>query len=90
MEQCKETHENKIYYVNNENEQSQYINIFKENNLNAVILNCSIDNHFITLLERENPNLSFLRIDSDISDILKIQKIVMIMMRKLKNYLRKY
>ena len=28
MEQCKETHENKIYYVNNENEQSQYINIF--------------------------------------------------------------
>ena len=71
MEQCKETHENKIYYVNNENEQSQYINIFKENNLNAVILNCSIDNHFITLLERENPNLSFLRIDSDISDILK-------------------
>ena len=44
---------------------------FKENNLNAVILNCSIDNHFITLLERENPNLSFLRIDSDISDILK-------------------
>ena len=52
----------------------EYLNIFKENNLNAVILNCSIDNHFITLLERENPNLSFLRIDSDISDILKNTK----------------
>ena len=49
MEQCKETHENKIYYVNNENEQSQYINIFKENNLNAVILNCSIDNQIIEI-----------------------------------------
>lgn len=71
LEKNKEKHENKVFYVNDEKQQSQYIKLFKENNLDAVILNSSIDNHFISFLEMHTEGVAFNRIDSDLSDTLK-------------------
>ena len=60
-----------IYYVTDVKQQSQYINLFKEQNMNAVILDRVIDTSFITQLESRNPDYKFLRIDADLTDSLK-------------------
>ena len=59
-----------IYYVTDVKQQSQYINLFKEQDMNALILDRVIDSSFITQLESRNPKYKFLRIDSDITDSL--------------------
>lgn len=71
LENCKEKHENKVFYVSNEEQQSQYIKLFKDYELDAVILDSTIDNHFISMIEFKNKGVSFNRIDADLSDILK-------------------
>lgn len=71
LEDNKSKHDKKVIYVNDENQQSQYINLLKENGLQAIILNTTLDNHFITLLESKSEGVTFTRIDSDLSDILK-------------------
>lgn len=63
--------QNKIFYVNDENQQSQYIKLFKDQGLEAIILDLAIDNHFISYLEMYEGNIKFLRIDSDLSEDLK-------------------
>ena len=60
-----------IYYVTDEQQQSQYINMFKEQGMDAVILNHNIDSSFITQLERRNEKYKFMRIDADVTDTLK-------------------
>lgn len=70
LEANKEKHENKVFYANDELQQSQYIKMFKEYDLDAVILDCSLDDHFITFLEMHENGVKFKRIDSDISDTL--------------------
>ena len=60
-----------IYYVTDEQQQSQYINMFKEQGMDAVILNHSIDSSFITQLERRNEKFRFMRIDADVTESLK-------------------
>lgn len=67
----KEKHENKVFYVTDEKQQSQYIKMFKDADLDALVLDCSLDNHFISFLESKESGVTFARIDSDISDILK-------------------
>lgn len=71
IEENKEKQPNKIFYVTDEKEQSQYINMFKKEGLDAVILTHNIDNPFISQLEQKNQDLKFLRIDSDVSEIFK-------------------
>lgn len=71
LEKAKEKHENKIFYVSDEDKQAQNIKLFKEYGLDALILNTSIDNHFISFLESRGEGTTFARIDSDISDVLK-------------------
>ena len=71
LENCKEKHENKVFYVSNEEQQSQYIKLFKDYGLDAVILDSTIDNHFISMIEFKNQGVNFNRIDADLSDILK-------------------
>lgn len=71
LEKAKEKHENKVFYVNNVEQQSQYIKLFKDYGLDAVILDSSIDNHFISFAEFKNQGVNFNRIDADLSDILK-------------------
>lgn len=71
LEENKEKHENKVFYVTDEKQQSQYIKMFKEANLDALVLDCSLDNHFISFLEAKEIGVTFARIDSDISETLK-------------------
>lgn len=71
LENCKEKHENKVFYVSNEEQKSQYIKLFKDYGLDAVILDSTIDNHFISMIEFKNQGVHFNRIDADLSDILK-------------------
>ncbi len=61
----------KIYYVTDEKQQSQYINLFRAEGLDAVLLTHNIDQPFVQQLEQDNEKISFLRIDSDISDSIK-------------------
>ena len=71
LEENKEKHENKVFYVTDEKEQSQYINMFREEGLDAVILPHNIDSPFINHLEQKNEGLKFLRIDADLNDTFK-------------------
>ena len=64
-------HENQVFYVTDEKEQSQYINMFKEAGLDAVILPNAIDSPFISLLEQKNEKVKFLRIDADVNETFK-------------------
>jgi len=70
LEQNKESNK-KIYYVNDEKQQAQYVRMFKDNGMDAVILNTLIDNHFISFMEVENKDVKFLRVDADIIDNMK-------------------
>ncbi|MBP7176224.1 MAG: molecular chaperone HtpG [Thermoclostridium sp.] len=71
LERNREKHENTVYYVNDKKQQAQYINMFKENNMEAVLLNTMIDNHFINFMEGQNNEVKFLRIDAEITSNLK-------------------
>ena len=64
-------HENQVFYATDEKEQSQYINMFKEAGLDAVILPNAIDSPFISHLEQKNEGVKFLRIDADVNDTFK-------------------
>ncbi|MEG1848838.1 MAG: molecular chaperone HtpG [Lachnospiraceae bacterium] len=60
-----------IYYVTDEVQQSQYINMFKAAKMDAVILKDNIDQPFVTQLESKNETVKFQRIDADLTDTLK-------------------
>ncbi len=60
-----------IYYVTDEQQQSQYINMFKAAKMDAVILTHNIDQPFISQLESKNEGVKFLRIDADMTEALK-------------------
>ena len=60
-----------VYYVTDLQQQSQYINMFKEQNMDAVILDHNIDTSFITQLERRNEHYRFQRIDADVNESMK-------------------
>ncbi len=71
LDAAKEKHENIIYYVTDEKEQGQYINMFKKEGLDAVILKHTIDSPFINQLEQKHEGVKFLRIDADVSSTFK-------------------
>ncbi len=71
LDNAKEKHENVIYYVTDEKEQSQYINMFRKEGLDAVYMGHSIDSPFIGQLEQKHEGLKFLRIDADVTDTFK-------------------
>ena len=67
----KEKHPNQVFYITDEVAQSQYINMFKSQDIDAIYLTHLIDENFITYLEQRNPDIKFFRIDSDLTDIFK-------------------
>ncbi|TYQ15668.1 UNVERIFIED_CONTAM: molecular chaperone HtpG [Acetivibrio alkalicellulosi] len=71
LERNKSKHENKVFYVSDEKQQAQYIRMFKENDMEAVILTSMIDNHFMQHIEMNEKDVKFQRIDSDISESMK-------------------
>ena len=70
-EKEKEEKKTTVYYVTDEIQQSQYINMFREQGMNAVILKHNIDAPFISHLEAKNENIKFQRIDADVTDTMK-------------------
>ncbi len=68
LEAGKEKYENKVFYVTDPVAQSQYINMFKNEEMDALYMDQTIDSPFITLLEQKNENVHFYRIDADLTD----------------------
>lgn len=73
LEENKEHHENSVFYVTDEVIQGQYIKMFKEEGMDAVVLKHSIDNPFITHLEQKNTDVKFIRIDGDLTEKFKAE-----------------
>lgn len=71
LDRNSDKHKDKVFYVTDEKQQAQYIKLFRDQGMEAVILNALIDNHFIQFLEMKESVVKFLRIDSDLSDNLK-------------------
>mgnify|MGYP000986068058 CR=1 FL=1 len=63
--------EKKVYYVSDEKQQAQYIRMFKDNNLDALILSALIDSHFVSFMEYKLDKVKFLCVDADISGEMK-------------------
>ncbi|WP_461812251.1 molecular chaperone HtpG [Faecalimonas sp.] len=70
-EKAEEKEKTTIYYVTDEQQQSQYINMFKKEGMDAVLLTHNIDSAFISQLEQRNQNVKFQRIDADLTESLK-------------------
>jgi molecular chaperone HtpG len=71
LERNKDKHENKLYYVTDETLQAQYIKMFKDHGMEAVIMNTTIDQPFISHIEMKEQEIKFARIDADLTDTLK-------------------
>jgi len=71
LERNKSKHENKVFYVTDEKQQAQYVRMFNDLDMEAVILDNLLDNHFVQFLEINEKGVSFCRVDSDISESLK-------------------
>ena len=71
LEAAKDKYENTVFYTDNEKTQSQYINMFREQGIDAVVLDHNIDNPFITHQEQKHEGVHFTRIDSDITNTFK-------------------
>ncbi len=72
-EETEEKKEKTIYYVTDEQQQGQYIKMFRDNGMDAVILTHNIDQPFIQQLESKNEGVKFQRIDADVTDALKAE-----------------
>ncbi len=70
-EKCKDKHENKVFYVSDPQQQAQYVKMFKDNGMEAVILDTKLDTPFISYLEAYGGGVTFARIDSAVSEMLK-------------------
>ena len=67
----KEPEKTRIFYVTDEVQQSQYINMFKAQGQDAIVLTHNIDSAFVTYLEQKHEDVRFLRIDADVHESLK-------------------
>lgn len=71
LERNEEKHKNKVFYVTDMRQQAQYVKLFEDNDLEAVILNTMIDSHFVQFMEMHSEGVTFSRVDADVSDLLK-------------------
>ncbi len=71
LEAAKDKHENQVFYITDPIAQSQYMNMFRDQEMDAIYLTDQIDSTFITHLEQRNPDVRFMRIDSDLTDNFK-------------------
>ena len=73
LEAAKEKHENKVFYTTDARQQAQYLQILKNQEMDAVELATAIDSPFMSFMESKNQELHFLRVDADLNEILKDQ-----------------
>ncbi len=69
LEKNKEKAENKIYFATDEKQQAQYIRLFREQGMEAAILNSPVDKPFVSFLEYKNPDVKVQRIDADLDSL---------------------
>ncbi|MBQ9091295.1 MAG: molecular chaperone HtpG, partial [Anaerotignum sp.] len=71
LDKNKEKHENVIYFATDENQQAQYLRLFKEQGLEAAIMNTPVDKPFVSFLEYKNQDikLKLQRVDADIDSL---------------------
>ena len=70
LERNKEKHEKKVYYVSDREAQHSFLELFKEQSLEAIILDDPLDNHLVQHLEMKSEGVTFTRIDSDLDELL--------------------
>ena len=71
LEAAKDTHENQVFYVSDAETQARYIQMFKDEGIDAIYLTHNIDNPYITMMEARDDKVKFARIDSDVSATFK-------------------
>ncbi len=71
LDRNKDKHKDQVFYITDEKQQAQYIQMFEEYGLEALHLTTEIDSAFINFLEMKESGVSFSRVDSDISDLIK-------------------
>ena len=67
LEAAKDTHENQVFYISDAETQAKYIQMFKDEGIDAIYLTHNIDNPYITMMEARDDKVKFARIDSDVS-----------------------
>lgn len=67
LEAAKDSHENQVFYVSDAETQARYIQMFKDEGIDAIYLTHNIDNPYITMMEARDESVKFARIDSDLS-----------------------
>ena len=70
-DKAKEKHENKVFYVSDPQQQAQYIKMFKQEGMEAVILDTKLDTPFVSFMEAYGEGVRFERIDSAVTEMLK-------------------
>ncbi|MBR6403255.1 MAG: molecular chaperone HtpG [Eubacterium sp.] len=75
LEAAKETHENQVFYVSDAETQAKYIQMFKDEGIDAIYLTHNIDNPYITMMEARDEKIKFARIDSELSSNFKGEKL---------------
>ncbi len=68
LERAKASHENKVYYANDEATQAPYLRLFATQGIEVLVLDALIDTHFTQFLEMKNSDMKFLRVDSDLAE----------------------
>ncbi len=71
LEAAHEKHENKIYYTTDKTAQARYISMLADEGIEVVLLDKIVDTQFINVVEAANEGVKFLRVDSEIADVLK-------------------
>ena len=71
LEAAKDAHENQVFYVSDAETQAKYIQMFKDEGIDAIYLTHNIDNPYITMMEARDDTVKFARIDSDVSASFK-------------------
>ena len=67
LEAAKDSHENQVFYISDAETQARYIQMFKDEGIDAIYLTHNIDNPYITMMEARDDKVKFARIDSDLS-----------------------
>ncbi len=71
LEECKEKHENTVYYATDKAMQAQYISMFESQGIKVALLSHQLDTQFISMCESINSDVKYKRIDSELTNILK-------------------
>ncbi|MEE2923370.1 MAG: molecular chaperone HtpG [bacterium] len=69
LERNKDKHENKVYYVSNFEEQHSYLELFKDQDIEVLLMDDTLDSHYVQTLEMKNPDVKFARIDSELDEV---------------------